>query len=73
MKILFPHGGASKEDVDMVLRFAIEGRKRVKDQLMRIDTTYSHVNFSYSDAAGKPRAVTTLEEEEYRSVGTVVC
>jgi ATP-dependent Lon protease len=65
MKILFPHGGVSKEDVDMVLRFAVEGRKRVKDQLMRIDTTYSHVNFSYSDAAGKPRAVTTLEEEEY--------
>jgi hypothetical protein len=23
MKILFPHGGAAKEDVDMVLRFAI--------------------------------------------------
>jgi ATP-dependent Lon protease len=65
MKILFPHGGAAKEDVDMVLRFAVEGRKRVKDQLMRIDTTYSHVNFSYTDAAGKPRAVTTLEEEEY--------
>jgi ATP-dependent Lon protease len=65
MKILFPHGGAAKEDVDMVLRFAIEGRKRVKDQLMRIDTTYSHVNFSYSDATGKPRSVTTLEEEEY--------
>ncbi|MDT8380093.1 MAG: MIT C-terminal domain-containing protein, partial [Desulfotignum sp.] len=65
MKILFPHGGADKEDVDMVLRFAIEGRKRVKDQLMRIDTTYSHVNFSYSDATGKPRTVSTLEEEEY--------
>jgi ATP-dependent Lon protease len=65
MKILFPHGGAAKEDVDMVLRFAIEGRKRVKDQLMRIDTTYSHVNFSYTDAAGKPKSVNTLEEEEY--------
>src|SRR6056297_1003854 len=25
MKILFPHGGAAKEDVGMVLRFAIEG------------------------------------------------
>jgi len=65
MKILFPHGGAAKQDVDMVLRFAIEGRKRVKDQLMRIDTTYSHVNFSYTDATGKPSAVKTLEEEEY--------
>jgi ATP-dependent Lon protease len=65
MKILFPHGGAAKEDLDMVLRFAIEGRKRVKDQLMRIDTTYSHVNFSYTDAKGKPRSVKTLEEEEY--------
>lgn len=39
MKILFPNGKASKEDVELILKFAIEGRKRVKDQLMRIDST----------------------------------
>jgi ATP-dependent Lon protease len=67
MKILFPHGGATEEEVEDLLRFAIEGRKRVKDQLMRIDSTYGKVNFSYLDANGQSRPVTTLEEEEYPS------
>jgi ATP-dependent Lon protease len=39
MKILHPHGEAAKEEVEEILRFAIEGRKRVKDQILRIDTT----------------------------------
>lgn len=65
MKILFPQGGATKEDVEEMLRFAIEGRKRVKDQLQRIDTTYGEVRFSYQDQQGKETLVTTLEEEEY--------
>ncbi len=65
MKILFPHGGATKEEVEELLRFAIEGRKRVKDQLMRIDSTYGNVRFAYLDAGGQIKPVTTLEEEEY--------
>ncbi|MBV6446599.1 BREX system Lon protease-like protein BrxL [Nitrosomonas sp.] len=65
MKILFPHGGATKEEAEELLRFAIEGRKRVKDQLMRIDSTYGNVRFSYLDSAGQAKLVTTLEEEEY--------
>jgi ATP-dependent Lon protease len=65
MKILFPHGGASKEDVEELLRFAIEGRKRVKDQLMRIDSTYGNVRFTYLETGGPTKRVTTLEEEEY--------
>ncbi len=65
MKILFPHGGASKEEIEEVLKFAIEGRKRVKDQLMRIDSTYGNVCFSYLDSNGESHLVTTLEEREY--------
>ena len=65
MKILFPQGDASAEEADELLCFAIEGRKRVKDQLMRIDTTYGNVQFSYLDADGKEKLVTTLEEDEY--------
>jgi ATP-dependent Lon protease len=65
MKILFPHGGASSEETEELLRFAIEGRKRVKDQLMRIDTTYAEFAFHYSDTDGNDKAVTTLEEVEY--------
>lgn len=67
MKIIYPQGEASKEEVEELLRCAIEGRKRVKDQLMRIDATYSKVRFVYEDKAGKPYAVTTLEESEYPS------
>jgi ATP-dependent Lon protease len=65
MKILFPHGGETEEEVDEILRFSMEGRKRVKDQLMRVDSTYAAVNFSYQNAGGENQQVTTLEEEEY--------
>jgi ATP-dependent Lon protease len=67
MKILFPGGGASKEEVEELLRLAIEGRKRVKDQLMRIDATYPAVDFSYRALGGGMVAVATLEEDEYPS------
>lgn len=65
MKILFPHDGATREEVEELLRLATEGRKRVKDQLMRMDSTYVPVVFSYLDANQKSKRVTTLEEEEY--------
>jgi ATP-dependent Lon protease len=65
MKILYPQGEASKEEIEEILRFAIEGRKRVKDQILRIDNTMTRVNFGYLDMAGEWRAVTTLEEDEY--------
>jgi ATP-dependent Lon protease len=65
MKILFPHGEVTKEEIEEILRFAIEGRKRVKDQLMRIDSTYSEVHFEYEDQDGKKVYVATLEEKEY--------
>ena len=67
MKIIFPDGGASKEEIEELLRFSIEGRKRVKDQLMRIDSTYGNVRFSYLESSGQTKFVTTLEEEEYPS------
>ena len=65
MKILFPHGEATPEEIEEILRFAIEGRKRIKDQLMRIDKTYAEVKFVYADIAEKESSVETLEEEEY--------
>jgi len=65
MKILHPHGAATKEEIEEILRFAVEGRKRVKDQILRIDSTMADVKFGYLDKAGEWRAVTTLEEDEY--------
>jgi ATP-dependent Lon protease len=65
MKIIYPHGEATNEQMEELLRFAIEGRKRVKDQILRIDTTMAEVKFGYFDKAGEWRGVTTLEEDEY--------
>lgn len=65
MKILYPHGEATKDEIEEILRFAIEGRKRVKDQILRIDSTMADVKFGYLDKAGEWHDVTTLEEDEY--------
>lgn len=65
MKILFPHKEATVEETEEILRFAMEGRKRVKDQLMRIDATYADVHFTFADQSGRTVAVKTLEQEQY--------
>jgi len=65
MKILHPHGEATKDEIAEILRFAIEGRKRVKDQILRIDSTMADVKFGYLDKAGGWQPITTLEEDEY--------
>lgn len=65
MKLLFPGGGATRQETEEMLRLAVEGRKRVKDQLMRIDTTYPETDFSYKGADGRKVTVTTLEETEH--------
>lgn len=66
MKILYPRGTASKDEVEEILRFSIEGRKRVKDQVMRIDSTYASTDFSYKClTSGQSKKIYTLEEKEY--------
>lgn len=65
LKLIFPNGGETPEEVEELLRLAMESRKRVKDQLTRIDTTYPDVDFYYVGSDGEKRRVTTVEEEEY--------
>ena len=65
IKILYPHGEATPEEIEEILRLAIEGRKRVKDQILRIDSTMADVKFGYLDTSGAWHPVLTLEEEEY--------
>jgi ATP-dependent Lon protease len=65
MKLLFPGGGATDEEIRELLSLSMEGRKRVKDQLMRIDSTYPEVEFSFTDKAGQVTKVQTLEEREH--------
>ncbi|UQS22887.1 BREX system Lon protease-like protein BrxL [Amycolatopsis thermalba] len=65
MKILYPGGEATRKEIEEILRFAIEGRKRVKDQILRIDSTMAEVKFGYFDKEGTWYAVGTLEEDQY--------
>ena len=66
MKLIYPDGNASPEQMEPLLRCAIEGRKRVKDQLCRIDSIMGEVEFAYKRASdGEVVAVQTLEELDY--------
>ncbi len=65
LKVLHPNGGETEAEVEELLRLAMESRKRVKDQLARIDSTYPEVDFHYVGSDGQKRYVTTVEEEEY--------
>ena len=67
MKLVHPTGEATEDEVRALLEFAIEGRKRVKDSILRIDATMrdTPVQFRYSDASGAWHDVSTLEERQY--------
>lgn len=65
MKLLFPADNATEGEVEEILHLAMEGRKRVKDQLLRIDSTYPETDFSFTAKNGRKVSVTTLEEVEY--------
>lgn len=50
VKIIYPNGIFKKEDIEKILRFALEMRRRVKEQLKRIGgMEFYDINFSYID------------------------
>ncbi|HQH50276.1 MAG TPA: BREX system Lon protease-like protein BrxL [Candidatus Cloacimonadota bacterium] len=67
MKVIYPNQIASKEEIKELLEYAMENRKRVKDQLMRIDNTYEAVRFAYTDKEDVLHFVKTAEEIQYPS------
>lgn len=71
MKVLYPHQSCTKEEIKELLEFAIESRRRVKLQLMKMDETFREreVRFAYQDLeTGKVAEVFTLEEVQYNLV-----
>ncbi len=50
VKLLYPNGEFAKEDIEEILRVALEMRRRVKEQLKKLGgTEFYDVNFSYID------------------------
>lgn len=64
MKIIFPHQKSTKEEIQELLVFAMEGRKRIKQNLLKMDKTFTEVTFEYYDG-DKTTLVKTLEEKIY--------
>ena len=68
-KIIFPHGEFTQDDAKFMLEFAIENRKRVKDQLRKMDETFEKVDFSYiNKETNKKTFVQTLEYIEFKEL-----
>lgn len=65
MKIIFPGKNATLEEEARILEFAMELRKRVKDQLYRIDETFARTHFRFRPKGGEWREVMTLEEVNF--------
>lgn len=50
VKLIYPHGEYTKDDIEEILRFSLEMRRRVKEQLKKIGgMEFYDVNFSYID------------------------
>lgn len=50
MKILYPHGEVGQEELAEILELAIEGRRRVKEQLKKMGSfEYYQTSFGYTD------------------------
>ncbi|MEP4076999.1 BREX system Lon protease-like protein BrxL [Haloferula sp.] len=63
MKILYPHQECSDEEMEEILSFAMECRKRVKDHIIRIDETFEPKAFDFvKRAGGAVQVVKTAEE-----------
>lgn len=64
IKILHPHGDVSRDDLANLVEFAVEGRRRVKEQLKKMGSfEYHHTSFSYVDNdTGEERFVGVPEQ-----------
>lgn len=50
VKLIYPHGEYTKEEIEEIVRFALEMRRRVKEQLKKLGgMEFYDVNFSYID------------------------
>ncbi|MFC1609533.1 protease Lon-related BREX system protein BrxL [Myxococcota bacterium] len=64
MKLLYPHGVFEQEDVREALEYALQVRRRVKEQLKKIGgMEFYDVHFSYHDLATNQEHFVTVKEQ----------
>lgn len=59
LKILHPSGEPTQNELDEYTEYALEGRRRIKEQLnkKKTDEEYARINLSFIDASGTERIV----------------
>ena len=68
MKIIFPNGKATPQEIEELLHFSMESRRRVREHILRIDDTFKRHDFIYEPVnGGKSVTVLTPEEIQYPS------
>ena len=66
MKILFAGGNATPQEIEELLTFSMEARRRVREHILRIDDTFKRHDFSFKPTAGGATVtVITPEEKQY--------
>jgi ATP-dependent Lon protease len=66
MKIIHPDGKATPEEIGELLQFAMECRRRVREQILRIDPTFKPNDFAYRNLqSGSVVTVLTPEEQQF--------
>jgi ATP-dependent Lon protease len=66
MKILYPQGRATADEIEELLAFSMECRRRVREHILRIDDTFKPHDFTYRrKAGGANKTVLTPEEVQY--------
>lgn len=64
LKLLYPHGEFSKEELEEVMDLSLEMRRRVKEQLKKIGgMEFYDVNFSYIDNESNEEHYTSVPEQ----------
>lgn len=64
VKLLYPDGDFTKEQLEEILRFALEMRRRVKEQLKKLGgMEFYDVNFSYIDNESFEEKYVTVSEQ----------
>lgn len=65
MKILFPDGKCTPAEIEELLAFSMEARRRVREHILRIDDTFKRHDFIYKPLSGG-LSVTVLTPEEFQ-------
>src|SRR5579871_973298 len=69
VKLIYPHGDLSKEELAELVELALEGRRRVKEQLKKMGSfEYHQTSFSYIDNVTRDERFVGVPEEGGRDL-----